>query len=60
MGNEKSGELLPINEELKKQGCQKWHPNYFKEQQMDKLNFYTVKERYVKYMSQFDKRISKS
>ena len=27
---------------------------------MEKLNFYTVEERYVKYMSQFDKRISKS
>lgn len=27
---------------------------------MEKLNFYTVKERYVKYMSQFDKKISKS
>lgn len=27
---------------------------------MEKLNFYIVKEEYVKYMSQFDKRISKS
>ena len=27
---------------------------------MKKLNFYTVKEEYVKYMSQFDKKISKS
>lgn len=27
---------------------------------MEKLNFYIVKQEYVKYMSQFDKRISKS
>ena len=31
-----------------------------KEQDMEKLSFYKINEKYVKYMSQFDKKISKN